>query len=267
MLRKLLDELLDAWINGPDEARTPHGKKFAPSLVMTASTLAAHAHRLARVVAVLIDQGFAVETAPTVRSVLEHGLTVHWIVQYGNDAMFGIVNEECRKRLNAAKTIEELQQVMTLEAGEIVEGLREEINSEKTGADMSARRLDKLCGDFRGGKAVYLAYRRLSDYTHPGPVISSMYVEGEQPLVTRLEPDRAAAPGGWLYHTCVGLVWAARAVDMLDHNHPRRQQLRGAARTLGIPLELAISEETWVRREQDQSKRKRARSKIGGRHS
>lgn len=261
VLRKLLTDLLDAWLDVPNESRTPRGSTYTPSLVMTVMTLTAHTHRLARAVAVLIDAGFDVETAPTVRAVLEHGLTAHWVVQYGNDAMFGMVNEERRQRLNVANTVEELQEVMALAgAGEIVRGLREEINSEKTVADISARRLDQLCDDFRDGKSIYLAYRVLSGYTHPGPTISGLYVESEQPPVAQLEPNRNADPGGWLYHTCAGLVWAARAVDILNRERPRREQLRGAARTLGIPEVLTISDAGWLRRAQDQSARKRARS-------
>ena len=78
-----------------------------------------------------------VEAAPTVRFVLEHSLTAHWIVQYGNDAMFAIVNIEQRQGTNVANTIEELQAVLSLAGSEeLARGLREEVNSEKTAADI-----------------------------------------------------------------------------------------------------------------------------------
>jgi hypothetical protein len=231
---------------------------------MTVITLTAHTHRLAGAVGALIDAGFDVETAPMVRSVLEHGVAAQWIVQYGNEAMFGMVDEETRQRLNIANWVEEVQEVMALAGvGEIIRGLREEISSEQTAAHINARRLDQLCDDLHGGKSIYLTYRVLSSYIHPGPTISGMYVASEQPPAVQLEPRRDADPGAWLYPTCAGLVWAARAVDILNPGHPRRKQLRAAAGTLGIPEVLTISDAGWLRRQKDQGTRRRARAVVG----
>ena len=260
VLRKLLADLVDQWIDGADESWTPRGAAFPASLVVTVIALTAHTHRLAGAVGVLIDAGFDVETAPMVRSVLEHGVTAQWIVQCGNDAMFEMVDEETRQRLNIANLVEEVQEVMGLAgAGEIIRGLGEEISSEQTAAHVNARGLDKLCDDFRGGKSIYLTYRVLSSYVHPGPTISGMYVASEQPPAVQLEPNRDADPGGWLYPTCAGLVWAARAVDILNPERPRRLELRAAARTLGIPEVLTASDAGWLRRQRDPRARRRAR--------
>ena len=50
VLCKLLADLLDEWIDQPDESRTPRGPTYGRGLVMTVITLTAHAHRLARAV-------------------------------------------------------------------------------------------------------------------------------------------------------------------------------------------------------------------------
>ncbi|MGH3565501.1 MAG: hypothetical protein ACRDRH_05615 [Pseudonocardia sp.] len=46
VLRNLLTDLLDAWLDGPNESRTPRGSTYAPSLVMTVMTLTWRATRL-----------------------------------------------------------------------------------------------------------------------------------------------------------------------------------------------------------------------------
>lgn len=266
VLRALLDTLLRTWEDVPEQARMLKDRTYGPDLVMTVIGFAAHAHRLGRAVEMLIDHGFGVETVPTVRSVLEYGLTAHWVAQYGNDALFAIMNEESRQRLAAAEMIEKLPDVMSLAGAEgIVRGLREDIRNEKTTADANTRNLQQLCRDLVEGDSIYLAYRVLSGYVHPGPTIAGMYRASNVPPVVQLEPRTGGDDATtWLYHTCSGLVWAERAADMLDRAHPRREQLRAAAKTLGIPVEIHLSDTAVMRRARDQAERKRARKAERG---
>jgi hypothetical protein len=71
-LRLLLDELLNRWDQGPEEARLRREQRPLPWQVMVVLGLAAHTHRLGHAVKTLLDQGLQLESAPTV-SVISSG--------------------------------------------------------------------------------------------------------------------------------------------------------------------------------------------------
>lgn len=259
VLRQLLDELILLWEDAPDEARMPKTRDYGPDLVLTVLGLAAHAHRMGRAMAVMVDQGFAAETGPTVRAIFEHGLTAQWMVQYGGDSLHAVLNKEVRQRAAAADLIERLPDVRAMEgAEEILRGLRVDLGVPETSADGSAKHFDQLCRDL-DGESIYLAYRVLCGYTHAGPTTAGIYRESYDPPGVQLEPRTFEHDTTWLFHTCTGLVWAARAADMLDRAHPRREPLRRAARTLGISPEIQLSWKATRRRARDQAERKRAK--------
>ena len=250
-LRAVLGELLSLWENGPDKAKTPRGRRYTEARVKAVTALAAHTHRLGSAVALMIDHGFALETAPTVRSVLEHGLTTQWIMQYGDDAMYGFVNEAQRQRKAAGATLSKLVEAMKLdEARAVADALGQETRGPKSAADEAARSMQKLSQDLIGGLAYYFMYRTLSQFIHPGPMIAEAYLDSHDPPQIRLTPRPINQPITWLYVTCIGVLWAARAADMLDKAHPHREILRRHARRLGVPLELKLSKVAWLRREQ-----------------
>jgi len=250
-LRAVLGELLSLWENGPDQAKTPRGRPYTEARVKAVTALAAHTHRLGSAVALMIDHGFALETAPTVRSVLEHGLTTQWIMQYGDDAMYGFVNEAQRQRKAAGATLSKLVEAMKLdEARAVADALGQETLGPKSAADDAARSMQKLSDDFTGGQAYYFMYRTLSQFIHPGPMIAEAYIDSHDLPQIRLTPHPIRRPMNWLYVTCTGVLWAARAADILNKEHPHREILRRHARRLGVPLELKLSEVAWLRREQ-----------------
>lgn len=263
-LRTLLDELLAYTANVPDEAKTPRGKRFEVVRIKAVVTLALHTHRLGQAVATLLDAGFGIEVGPTVRSVLEHGLTAQWLLQYGDEASYGFAAEAQRQRRSTAETLRKLVQIQVLKADDadavlalIAEDMTHEI--EKTSASPGGRNFYARCQDFAYGDAYYFTYRVLSDFVHPGFTICEAYVESHDPLTFQTEPRALSDPKTWLYNTCCGLLWAARAVDMLDRAHPNREFLRRAARQLGVPLELRLSGAATVTRGQDRAKRTKAR--------
>ncbi len=52
----------------------------------------------------------------------------------------------------------------------------------------------------------------------------------------------------WLaFFIAASLVWAGRARDMIEVDHPRRTELRQAAKRLGIAIELRPSQAAWFR--------------------
>jgi hypothetical protein len=259
----MLADLLALWDNAPDETRMPRERDYGPDHVLTVLGLVAHAHRMGHAVAHLVDAGFTIETAPTVRSIYEHGLTAQWMAQYGGNASLGVLKEEVRQRGAAATLIESLPSVRNLPgAEEVLQGLREDLVVPGTEADGSARYFWRLCQDLDEG-SLYLTYRVLSGYAHPGTTTAGFYRQvGDEPEL-QLTPREVEHETTWLFHTCTGLVWAARAADLLDIQRPRRQPLRRAARTLGIPPELHLSADARKRRDRDQAEARRRRRSRG----
>jgi hypothetical protein len=261
-LRPLMSSLLARWEQGPDQAQTPRGRRFEAVRIKSVITLAAHAHRLGRAVATLVDAGFGLETAPTVRAVVEYGMTAQWLLQYGDDASYGFATEAQRQRAGVGRTLRKLTEAMQLESADnvlaMIDADAQHVIDSRKAATASARHFEALCQDFELGDGYYFAYRVLSALVHPGPTVCEAYMDEHDPPVFRLEPKPVRDNGEtWLYQTCCGLVWAARAVDILDREHPNRRFLRNAARQLGIPLELQLTGEAFVRREQERQKRGR----------
>ncbi len=262
--RALLEELLSYTANVPDEAKTPKGKRFDVVRIKSVIALALHAHRLGWAVATLLDAGFGMEAAPTVRSVLEHGLTAQWLLQYGDEASYGFVAEQQRQLKTTGKSLSKLVQIQVLtpvDAAALLAAIDNDLKHEiaKTSATPGGHSFAARCGDFAYGEAYYMTYRVLSDYVHPGITIAESYVASDSPLSFRTEPRATDDDSTWLYNTSCGLLWAARAVDMLDRAHPNRESLRRAAQQLGVPDVLRLSGDAQVRRAQDRSKRAKAR--------
>lgn len=263
-LRELLEELLAFTANVPDEAKTPRGRRFELVRIKAVVALALHTHRLGRAVATLLDAGFGIEAAPTVRAVLEHGITAQWLFQYGDEAAYGFAQEAQRQRKAAGGTLSKLVQIQVLGAddvAQVLELIEEDAKHEieQTSATPGGRHFQARCRDFANGESFYFAYRVLSDLVHPGPTVCDAYVESHDPLSFQTWPKAVSNRTTWLHSTCCGLVWAARAVDMLNQEHPNREFLRRAARQLGISPELVLSPEAVVRRGQDRQARKHAR--------
>ena len=262
-LRMLLDDLLEYTKTVPDETKTPRGKRYEVVRIKAIVTLALHTHRLGEAVRTLLDAGFGIEIGPTARAVFEHGLTAHWLHQYGDEASYGFAAEAQRQRRSTGETLRKLVQIQVLKSDDTAEVLRliaEDMKREieKTSATPGGRSFQARCQDFVHGDAYYFAYRVLSEYVHPGFTISEAYVESHDPVSFQTEPRALSDPKTFLSNTCCGLLWAARAVDMLDRKHPNRDFLRRATKQLGVPLELTLSPEATLKRNQDRTRRKKA---------
>ncbi|NWJ69173.1 hypothetical protein HX744_00980 [Pseudonocardia sp. ICBG1122] len=106
-----------------------------------------------------------------------------------------------------------------------------------TTSNEEARRFEKLCKSLEpGGEQAYSLYRLMSGYCHPGAEVLEFYVS--EPISVQRDPKHFDNPEHWLQILCCALVWAGRSVDMLDKKRPRRNELRRAAKLLGISPEL-----------------------------
>lgn len=256
-LRATLDELLLRWEQGPSTTTTRRGVRVTPARVKFIGTLAAHAHRLGRAVALLTDAGMHVETAPTVRSVYEHGLTLQWLITYGEDAMWAALNEALRQRRAVGLDLEKLVEAGGLESVRpVVAALLNAPPGDPSGADAQARAVKAMCDDIVRGDEFYFTYRTLSGFTHPGITVANQYVDSAEPPTIAIEPHPIGFPALWLYTTCCAVIWAARAVDILDGTHPNQGFLRAQARRLDIPDKVTLTDRAVIRRQKAERDRR-----------
>lgn len=193
----------------------------------------------------LADAGLVLEAMPTVRSLYEHALTAQWVGQY-EDGAAGFTNEYLRARRNTVETLLRTGLKNAREKAERMEDIHqwEAIPSD---ADKPARHFGVLCRELNVNDELYSYYRIMSAMAHPTGHIVDSYLETVDPIVVRREPQGHERATPWLYMCCVSLVLAGRAFDWLDRSHPRREELRRAARTLGIKPELQLSEAFYAR--------------------
>ncbi|SMC85563.1 DUF5677 domain-containing protein [Lentzea albidocapillata] len=235
---RILKLLLDRWEEN-DQGFSGRKGVSTPQALGTFA-LAAHTHRLARSVLALRDLEMYLESVPLTREAFQFALTAQWIAQY-QPAVSGFINESSRQHNATIKTI--------LETG--WKGAADSEDSRQLGTpargksftDQSARNFSQLCDDLQpGGTEAYAIYRIMSSYTHPGYRVVDQYIK-DDPLLGFTYPTNFNKEDSlpWLHVTCISVVWAARAVDMLDREHPNRAELRTFAKTLGVRPELQLS--------------------------
>jgi hypothetical protein len=173
------------------------------------------------------------------RSIVKCALTALWLVQ-NHEAVFGFASEEYRfaseeyrqRRLLSKEMAKAVSESLRAGATTIAH-LDEEMV--ETVAAPQARWFQQLCGAFSGGREAYLHYRIMSGMVHPCLTLTDFYLEADD-----------AAPGGaslgmdpkpvghdsWLFLTIAAMMWAQRALDHLNQDHPHRSRLRDIAREL-----------------------------------
>lgn len=246
-LHWLIRELVDGWHSRPDFAVFRVSDQPTSIAILTFAT---HVHRVAPVVVDLLEAGLVLESTPLLRLAYECALTAQWLKQVP-DGVAGFVNEGVRQRRAVAATLREASFTFGHElAQQVSQNLPADPMDSTSNA--SARQFAQLCEDLAGvGRDGYALYRLLTQYSHPSMYLSDLYLS--------LAPERPDGPpdydpgaqleakAAWAHLMCSSLVWAGRAVDMADRNHPRRSELRDAARRLGINSELRISDRAWLR--------------------
>lgn len=239
-------ELLDGWEARVDVPLTGTRRRpFSPQLLAVAHGLAAHTHYIATPALDLIGMGRVLASLPLIRAAYESAITAQWVVQTGDGAA-AFVNEDLRQRRNHVTSLEKAaSETLRGASAEVAAQLMDELETTS-----SARRFDEICADLTpGGQDAYVVYRSLSHLSHASVLVADQYLEALEVsphLALRTEPAEPDAPT-WTHILAASLVWAGRAVDILDQNHPRRAALRRAAHALGIQPELQLSARAVVR--------------------
>jgi hypothetical protein len=240
--RRIGAELLDTWNaaqGGQFTARRTRGSWTQPQLG-SVHALTAHVHRLYVPATRLLDDGWALEAMPLVRTAYECALTAQWVAQT-EDGANAFINEDARQRRALERTVKAGVPASIRGDGKIPGSDLEPL---ETTAGGPARNFEQLCDDLHpGGASAYFPYRVLSMYAHATVALVDDYLEpnedGELGAM-RLDP-KPTASAAWRGLLVSSLVWSGRAVDYFDQDHRRRSQLRAAARELGIESALQLS--------------------------
>lgn len=220
--------------------------------------LAQHTLRLGRVVLDLYEQGLRLEAMPLVRVAFESAITASWMAD-SREATHAFHNEEFRQRRNLANT-------MARSANEVfVEGAKEfkylDAEDLETAANPQARNFERLCESLVGGRSAYGIYRAMSAYTHPSVMLADHYVvaheNSEVKVRLRNEPEQIDHDS-WLYLTVASMMWAARALDVMQEDSPNRSYLRGVARRLKSRDVLRLTDEARASEAKAEQQRRRA---------
>lgn len=202
---------------------------------------------------VLLKMGRVFESIPLVRSTFESAITAHWLLRV--DGTVDLLRQSRRQRQAMRDTFLQVHPDVHFETDDphVDENLLPGLSGEQ------ARRFDLRCEDLRpGGTSLYMHYRMLSSSTHASHYVIDQYLElpdGRDVPTLRKQP-RANVGGDEgaveYYQLAISLVWAGRAVNVLQADQERRSLLQRAARELHCPLDLKASPSAWLREHSQQ---------------
>ncbi|MPZ80876.1 MAG: hypothetical protein GEV28_10940 [Actinophytocola sp.] len=181
-------------------------------------------NRSSQLVLLAHDAGRGHEAAPSVRSILEHALVLHWVVEVGDDAMAAVkaAGTENRRKLfdHAHKANWPIPPDIT--------------RPEKATHPLSGMitNFADLCIAY-DAETLYVPYRTLSAHVHPSPKGAEAYLGDDGTLInhgTRPIHDH-------LVLTAISLIMAARAINSLLAGHPLVEAITHAQDQLGTTIE------------------------------
>lgn len=223
------------------------GQDHPVALTTTVWGLCAHTHHVSQRALSHLATRDLLSAAPLARIAFESAITAQWLVQVRN-SVAGFVQEQLRQqRLLAAEVLKTTWGSDMQSAAQLAARAIPEVPS------VTPRRFANICEDLDPADA-YVHYRWLSHFCHTSGAIVDSYAtetEGrEAPVLFTREPRPAHADENarlCRYLIACSNVWAAAALDWVDHEHTRRPMVRTAGRRLQISTEFRLSDEAWVR--------------------
>lgn len=217
-----------------------------------------HVLRLGAVVIELYRRDLTLEASALVRQMYECAITAQWATD-SLESIPAMTNESIRQRRALAESMRRsTSQVFRENADEIAH-----IHDEKseTIANDQAKSFAARCNALEGGAHAYAIYRALSAYCHASTQLVDEYIivksEKSDPIF-RIEP-RGFDHDSWLYLAVASMLWATRAFDVLDRDHPHRSYLRSLARRLGTKDVVRLTPQTRIAEARAEQERRRAK--------
>ncbi len=254
--RLVLDELLSDWaeFSEVDDFHPQRDRRGKPldgrdvSLIAAIIGLGNHAYDTARAAATLLDDGQLNASLLLVRTVYETALTAVWLVQAkDHQGITAFLHEYARGRGALQRDARSAASKVFREGAEGLPDADPSLYEDKLD---SMRNFQQVCEDLHpGGIDAYILYRILSGYSHPSAAIVDLYIDQhtDGSPVKRQQAKPALEPDLLCFTLSAALVWAGRAFSYLSKSKAHRSALRSAARKLGIPAEIQLSERYLMR--------------------
>lgn len=208
------------------------------------TTQAHHAVRMARAVLLIDGVSDGIEMVPSVRLVMECGVTAAWLLLTPGSEN-ALLREGAKNR---KKAIEHLIRVDDEEEEETDASVRpgleqaRKILDELDGADgPKSFEFEQRCVRLAGGGGIYVLYRALSAQAHAGMGIMDFYIEEDpnSPIGISMTPH--ADNDLRVSHLAIAaaMLFLALNADELARAKPRHMtQLRKVAKKLGVPSRI-----------------------------
>lgn len=217
-----------------------------------------HVLRLGAVVVDLYRRDLTLEASALVRQMYECAITAQWAAD-SREGVPALANETIRQRRALAESMRQSTSRVFREGADEIAHLDDE--KFETIAGNQAQSFKARCDALEGGVHAYAIYRALSAYCHASTQLVDEYliVESETSNpVFRIEPE-GFDHDSWLYLAVASMLWATRAFDVLDRDHPHRSYLRGLARKLDTNDVVRLTPRARAAEERAERERRRAK--------
>jgi len=200
---------------------------------------------------------------PIVRAVYEGALTAQWVAD-SREGLPAFLNHENDQRSKLADSMaKSVSEAFRDHAPDVA---RRDADRLDTIASSQAKYFQQRCLALeRVGHDGYAIFRAMSNYSHPSGLLVDQYVierpDTEVGIALRDEAE-PVEHNTWLLLAVASMMWAARAVDIMDKHSPHRRYLRGIATRLGVPPELRLTPE--ARRAEAEAEQDRRRAQWKG---
>lgn len=241
-LKAVIRDLLDGWSTEAGSVDLgQRNRRPDPGRFVAIHSLAAHVHRLGGAALMLSDAERPLEAMPLVRLAFESAITAMWLAQ-NEEGGRAFVNEFGRQQRAMRQALLKSSNPTFASGGNDLPYV--DASDLHSNSDVQARAFQQMCEDFNGGTDLYIYYRLMSSYSHPGVRLVEEYIvptdDGDD-VKGLLNVPRFSPNGMWLFMLAASLIWAGTAFDYIEVTRKRRSELRTAARTIGVVRDLQLT--------------------------
>lgn len=198
--------------------------------------------RSSRAVAMLYEAGLGHEAGPIVRTILQHTLALHWLVDVGDDALDAVAEYGDDNTRLLLKTMADAKWLLP----DGVDATAPPEPAEPHPLKNKIKVFEQLCIAY-DARTLYVPYRLLSAQIHPSPSGANAYIDlASEELLGNAKSESY----GQLIDTARSLIQAGHVIGPLLEQDTIREAVARAEDRLGVRFGL------WTRKTKAQKNRK-----------
>lgn len=234
LLRSIITSLCELW-EKDDGTRGNFRRELDPARAVAIHAHAHHAVRMARALLVLDAATTGAETVPTVRLIMECGVTAAYLLLKDGSGAAMIRKGSNQRRLTLKDMID-----LGMDAEDSHREAAEKV-AELDAAGRSEWIFQQHCEYLHDGKQLYALYRVLSSESHAGMRIADLYVihDDQSPIGLAFVNDPPAESKVSSLGVAASMLFLAINADEIARVKPHRTtQLRKIAGRLGVGIRI-----------------------------